>query len=432
MQTDNSEPHNKHPRTNRRHGLKNLLNANNIGIRSGLTGNLSDTTGMQIRRFALILTIILIVSFITVHFIKSAHEKGVENITGESASAQPLVNVITVKPSPATVKLKLPGETAAWYESTIYARVDGYVAKWNADIGDHVKKGQVLATIETPDLDAQLNASLAKLKAAEAMIKARQAEADFAKTTYDRWKNAPTGVVSQQEREAKKAGYDSAIANLNEAEAQAALDKADVDRYTVLTKFKQVTAPYDGVITQRHIDIGNLVTSGSSSNTTSLYRMTQNNPIRVFIDVPQSAASDMQPETAVEITASNIPDQVFKGKITRTADALDQQSRTLKVEVDIPNPDQKLVPGMYVDVNFDIAVHGTLQVPAAALNFRSGGPQVAVVDSEHRVIFHKVSIIRDNGNTIEIGSGLTAGDQVVLNISNQIVDGEKVKIGEVR
>ena len=170
--------------------------------------------------------------------------------------------------------MTLPGETAAWYESTIYARVDGYVATWNVDIGDHVKKGQVLATIDTPDLDAKLAAARAKVKASRALVVARQADADFAKTTYQRWKDSPKGVVSEQERDAKKAGYDSAVANLNEAKAQVGLDQADVDRYTALTQFKQVVAPYDGTITERHIDIGNLVTDGRT-NTTPLYRMVE-------------------------------------------------------------------------------------------------------------------------------------------------------------
>src|SRR5262249_51473918 len=151
-----------------------------------------------------------------------------------------------------------------WYESTIYARVDGYVGSWKADIGDHVHKDDVLATIDTPDLDAQLTAARATLNASRAAVASRQADAEFAKTTYERWKNSPPGVVSEQERDAKKAGYDRAVARLNEAQAQVVLDQANVDRYMVLTQFKQVTAPYDGIITARHIDIGNLVTSGST------------------------------------------------------------------------------------------------------------------------------------------------------------------------
>ncbi len=387
-------------------------------------------TGRKIRRAALIVFAVLIVGFMIVHFTKSFHESSLSADTEKSAGAAALVDVITVKKAPSTLPLKLPGETASWYESIIYARVDGYVAKWNADIGDHVKKGQVLATIETPDLDAQLNAAQAKLKAAEALVKARQAEAEFAKTTYARWKDAPKGVVSEQEREAKKAGYNSAVAELNEAEAQVTLDKAEVDRYTVLTKFKQVTAPYDGRITERRIDIGNLVTAGSGANTTPLYRMSRNHPIRVFVDVPQDAASDMKAGVSAQISAGSIPDRIFRGKVARTAEAINPQARTLRVEVDIANDDRALSPGMYVDVSFDMPSVGLLQVPAAALVFRNSGPEVAVVDKDTRVHFHKVGIARDDGNIVEINSGISADDKVALNISNQIAEGEKVTVSD--
>jgi RND family efflux transporter MFP subunit len=388
----------------------------------------ADTIGRKIRRSAIVVVLVLIVGFIIIHFIKASHEDTLAEDTKESSSTTPLVDVITVSQSPAALMLKLPGETASWYESIIYARVDGYVGKWMADIGDHVKKGQILATIETPDLDAQLTASKAKLNAAEAMVKARQSEADFAKTTYARWKDAPKGVVSEQEREAKKAAFNSAVANLNEAKAQVVLDRADVDRFTVLAQFKQVTAPYDGRITERRIDIGNLVMAGSSANTTPLYRMSKNNPIRVFVDVPQSVASDIKVGSTAEIQASNIANRVFEGKVARTAEAINAQSRTLRVELDVPNADKVLLPGLYVDVNFKIASKGLLQIPAAALMFTSEGPEVATIDKDQRVSFHKVTIARDDGNTLEIGSGISNGDRLALNISSQIADGEKVEI----
>jgi len=391
---------------------------------------LMRATGQKIRRSVFILAGVLIVGFIIIHFTKSYHASRLKDATDASVLAPPLVNVVTIKEAPATLALKLPGETAAWYESTIYARVDGYVGKWNVDIGDTVKKGQVLAIIETPELDAQLAASQAKLNAVEATVIARQADANFAKTTYERWRDSPKGVVSDQEREAKKAGYESAVAGLNEARAQVALDKADVDRYTVLAKFKQVTAPYDGKITERHIDIGNLVAAGSGSSTTPLYKIVQNDPMRIFVDAPQSAAGDMKVGIVARITASSIPGHVFESKITRTADAINPQARTLKVEVDIPNPDQLLVSGMYVDASFDVEAKGLLEVPAAALIFRSSGAQVAVVSENKHITFHKISIVRDNGNTVEIGSGIKAGEHVALNISSQITNGEQVEISE--
>lgn len=383
-------------------------------MQTGHAAQASRDTGKKIRKFVLRVAIILVAGFIIVHFIKAHHQSNVEKTTDEAASSAPLVNVITVADAPGTEVLKLPGETAAWYESIIYARVDGYVGNWTADIGDKVKKGQVLATIETPDLDAQLAAT-------KALILSRKAAADFAKTTYDRWRGSPKGVVSEQEREAKKEAFDSAVAQLSQAQA-------DVDRYTVLAKFKQVVAPFDGTITERRIDIGNLVTAGSNTSTTSLYKMSQDDPMRVFVDVPQSAAGDMKVGVDAKITTSTIADKVFEGKIARTADAIDPQARTLRVEVDLPNPKQELVPGTYVDIAFDIPMQGLVQVPAAALVFRSSGqPEAAVISEDGKVNFRKVTIARDNGNTVEISSGIKAGDKVALNISNQIVEGEKVK-----
>src|SRR5208337_522480 len=277
---------------------------------------------------------------------------------------------------------------------------------------------------------AKLAAAQAKVKASKALVVARQADADFAQTTYQRWKDSPKGVVSEQERDAKRTGYDSAVAQLNQAKAQVGLDQAVVDRYTVLTRFKQVEAPYDGTITERHIDIGNLVTDGRT-DTTPLYRMVKDDPIRVFVNVPQNAAGDIKVGSPAKIKAGNIPDRDFNGKITRTANSINPKTRTLRVEADIPNPDHTLVSGMYVNVDFQVPSEGLVQVPAASLVFRSDGPQVGVVDNDNRITFHKVTIVRDNGNTVQLGPGLEAGDRVALNISDRIVDGDTVEAHEL-
>lgn len=391
--------------------------------------NVRPDIGRKVTIFACILSLALAAGFLIIHRAKSVYHVELANAALKEASAPPVVNVVTVRNAPSTFALTLPGETAAWYESTIYARVNGYVGSWKVDIGDHVKKGQVLATIETPDLDARLAAAEAKVKAAQAVVVARQADSDFAKTTYARWKDSPKGVVSEQERDAKKAGYDFAVAQLNQSKAQVGLDQALVDQYSALTQFKQVTAPYDGTITERHIDIGNLVSDGSA-NTTPLYRMVKDDPIRVVVFVPQSAAGDIKLGAVVQIRPSDVSDREFSGKIARTANAINPQTRTLRVEADIPNPDHALVPGMYVNVNFRVPTEGLVQVPAAALVFRSGGPEVGLVDKESHVRFRKVKINRDNGDIVELCSGVSAGDRVVLNISNQISDGDTVRTHE--
>ena len=387
--------------------------------------------GKNSQRLAAIAAILLLAGYLAVQHLKSRDEKGLATTTLEEVSVAKQVNVIVVKSAPATFPLTLPGQTDAWYESTIYARVNGYVAAWNVDIGDHVNKGQVLATLDTPELDAQLAAARAKLKASQALVVARQADADFAKTTHQRWKESPKGVVSDQEREAKKAAHDSAAAQLNQAIAQVGLDKAEVDRYSVMSEFKQVMAPYHGWITERRLDIGNLVTAGSGPNTTPIYRMVQLGQIRVFVDVPQSVAQDIQIDSTAQVVASNIPDRVFEGKVARTSKAINQQTRTLRVEVDIPNTDHALISGLYVNVRFQLPSEGLVQVPAAALIFRSGGPQVAVVNKDNKVFFRKVTIARDTGSIVEIRSGIAAGNKVALNISNRIAEGQTIETHEL-
>jgi len=369
----------------------------------------------------------LLVAFIIVFSIRTfeAHELAVETALAAAAPAE--VDVATVKPAAPTSPLTLPGETAAWYEATIYARVDGYVSNWFVDIGDHVTAGQVLAVIDTPDLDAQLAAARAELRTAEANVKVREAQADFAETTYVRWRDSPKGVVSEQETADKKAGHESAEAALVAAQADVKQAQGGVDKYLAFEQYKKVTAPFTGVITQRRIDIGNLVTAGSTASTAVLYRMTQNDPIRVFVDVPQDAAPSMKVGSPVDLVTSGAGSRVFSGTITRTSDAVDPQSRTLKVEADIPNKDGALVPGLYVDATFHLRTEGVSEVPAAAIMFHSKGTEVAVVEGGH-VQYRPVVIAEDNGTAVKLASGVRAGDQVVLNINSQIADGSEVDV----
>ena len=342
----------------------------------------------------------------------------------------PPVEVVKVQRRSAKQTLVLPGETRGWYSSTIYARVTGYVARWLVDIGDSVKKDQVMAIIDTPDLDAQLDAAQAQLTAAEAEAKVKESDAEFAKTTYVRWQTSPKGAVSDQEREDKKARHDSSVAQLNAALARVNLDRANVDRLRYLTRFKEVSAPYDGVITERRIDIGDLVTAGST-NTTPLFGIAQFDRIRVFANIPQSARVDLGAGQMAHIKAAELPNRIFEGAITRTSESQDPRARTLRVEIDLPNDDRALVPGVYVQVAFDLSSKPSIQVPAGALIFRGSGPQVALVTKDNTIKFQDVRIGRDDGKFVEIGSGLDEGDRVALNISNRIVEGDKVSAREV-
>ncbi len=387
----------------------------------------SPDTGRRLKRAVGVLVTILLVMFIAVRIDRFFKDRAVARETQATAAAPRAVDVIEVRPVAAAQRFTLPGQTAAWHASTIFARVNGYVEKWIADIGDHVHKGQLLALIETPDLDAELAGARAALQAAQAQMLARKAEADFSRTTYERWRDSPKGVVSEQEREQKKADYESSVARLKAAAADVALDQARLDQYRTMAQFKQVVAPYDGLITQREIDVGNLVTAGSTSATTPLYVMSQNDPMRVFVDVPQGAAAELGAQNAaVDIQAGGSSAHTYSGHLTRSSGAINVQARTMRMEVDLANPEQTLVPGMYVKVSFALQPRGAVEIPAAALNFRSGGPQVAAVDASGHVRFQPVSIARDDGSVVELDSGAQPGDRIALNLSTQVTAGEVV------
>jgi RND family efflux transporter MFP subunit len=387
--------------------------------------------GLKLTVFALLLAAALAIGFFFVqrHKADEAAALGANSVLQEGAP--PSIDVVNVTYAPPSESVGYPGDTRGWYQSTIYARVDGYVGKWFVDIGDRVHQGQVLATIETPDLDAQLQAAQHQLMVSQSQVDVVKANVDFAKSTYERWRNSPKGVVSEQEREEKKAEYASSVAQLKAAEAKVSADQADVDRLNAFESYKQVTAPYDGVITIRHIDIGDLVTAGSTANTSSLYDVAQISEIRVFVDVPQRATAGMDVGVPAVATANEFPDKKFEGKIARTSHAIDPATRTLHVEVDLDNPDLVLMPGMYVQVQFSIPHKELLRVPASALLFRSAGPQVAVVGNDGTVSFRSVQIAIDNGDFVEIGSGLWANEKVALNLSNQIAEGDKVVANEI-
>jgi RND family efflux transporter MFP subunit len=386
-------------------------------------------TGKSVKFGVIIAAAVLLVCFVVIKVVRTIDAHSLTKSADAAYGAPPPVDVVEAKAVTTGQDLVLPGQTAAWYETTIYARVNGYVAKWMVDIGDHIKKGQVLATIETPELDAELSAARAQLQSSEAQVKARQAEAEFSKTTNERWRDSPKGVVSEQERDSKKADYESAQARLYSANAQVALDKAKVDQYSAMMAFKQVTAPFDGTVTERKIDIGNLVTAGSTSATTGLYRIAQCDPLRVFVDVPQNSAGELaQAGVPAQIHSDGAVKGVFAGKTARAAESVNVQARTMRVEVDMPNADHQLMPGMYVHVGFQLQPRGAVEVPAAALIFRPNATQVARVGADNKVSFVTVNIARDNGALIELGSGVEPGDRLVLNISSQIAAGQTVRV----
>jgi RND family efflux transporter MFP subunit len=376
------------------------------------------------------LAVLLLVGFIIAYVVRSHDENSAENLAKTTSDARPVVDVVPVEPTAKSYPLQLPGQTAGWYQSTIFARVDGYVGTWSADIGDRVKQNQILATIDTPEMDQQLTAAKAQAAASAAQVTVAESSVSISKLTYDRWKDSPKGVVSEQEREEKKATYEEAMARLTAAQAQQQLDEAEVGRYAAMEKFKDVTAPYDGVITARHLDVGDLVSAGSSANTCPLYSIAQSNVIRVFVDVPQKVASDMIVGLGADATSDQYPGRTFHGKVARSSMSIDPQTRTERTEVDIPNADLALVPGMYIQVIFELNQRGLLEVPAAAILFRPGGLQVAVVDDNSKVDFRPITVAKDNGDTVVLASGVKPGDRVALNISSAVLPGEQVTVDE--
>ena len=393
-----------------------------------MTSSYGRRTGRWVGTFGVVIAIVLGGAFFAVSNIRAREKYELKRETASIVSALPRVDVMEVKPAPKSQTLTLPGETSAWYRTTIYSRVNGYLDKWYVDIGDRVKKGQVLATIDTPDLDSQLDAAKAELNAAEAETKVKEAEAEFARTSYDRWRDSPTGVVSVQEREAKKAAFGSSIAQLNAARARVNVDQAKVNGLISLAAFKSVSAPFDGVITERRIDPGDLVTAGSTASTTPLFVIEQSDRIRVFTSIPQDVAEKLKVGSPVKVVTGGASSRTYEGQIVRMTGSLDPRARTMRVEADLPNPDYTLAPGMYVRTQIQFTNHASMQLPASALIFRSDEPQVAVVGKDDKIEFRNVVIASDDGNSVEISSGVSEGERVALNISSRITTGQKVAV----
>ena len=354
----------------------------------------------------------------------------------------PVVNVVTVKSASAAEQIVLPGSVEAILETPIYARADGFVRKLYVDIGDRVRTGQLLAEIETPELEQQLRQARAGLAQTEASLKQTQAalaqaraNLALAKITMDRWsKLVSAGVLARQDGDEKQSTFDArqadveaAQANIGVAESNINAQRADVQRIEQLMGFAKVTAPYDGVITVRNTTSGVLVTAGSGSQIRELYRMAQANVLRVFVQVPQANSAAIQAGQPAAVTVQQIPNRVFQGRVARTANALDSATRTLRVEVQVQNPDLVLMPGMYTQVVFKVTnAARSLLIPGDALVIRADGTQVALVDANRHVHFQKVLVGRDFGREMEITSGLASGQTIVINPGDEVREGATV------
>jgi multidrug efflux system membrane fusion protein len=336
-------------------------------------------------------------------------------------NAVPTVTVVHPIAEKPDEELVLPGTLQAYVESPIYARTNGYLVRWYKDIGSKVNQGELLADIDTPEVDQELlQARAARQQVVAAM--------DLAKINADRYQALrKTDSVSQQEADTQSSGYEQATANLAAADA-------NVKRLQDLEGFKHVYAPFTGVLTRRTVDPGTLINAGNSGTSGStghqeLFDIARTDPLRVYVSVPQAYAPAIKVGMQAIVTLQEFPGQKFTGTVVRTADAIDITTRTLLTEVDVPNKDGKLLPGSFGEVHFKPHIDAQkVTVPVNAMLFRTEGAQVAVVGGDGKVELRHISIGRDYGTTLEIVGGVDVNDRIIVNPSDSVEDGQQVNV----
>ena len=328
-----------------------------------------------------------------------------------AAGSKPVVSVVVAERSTKPALVTLPAALVALQDTAVYARTTGFIGKWSADIGDRVKAGQVLAVIDGPDLDQELNQARAALEQSRASL-------EIARTSAGRWKElGAQNAVAQQDVDQKTADFAGARAAVVAAQA-------NVERLTQLKSFQQVIAPYDGVITARNVEVGRMVNAGAGFE---LYHIAQTEVLRAMVSVPQTNVRSLKIGATVDVLVPEFPGRVFKGEIARFAGALDSASRTLLTEVRLPNPKNELFPGMFGEVRFSFpAAQPAILLPSNAAIINAGGTLVAVVDTQNRIHLQHVTLGRDFGNQIEVLDGLAPGTHVVAAPRDSLTEGLEV------
>jgi len=337
-------------------------------------------------------------------------------LTDTSQLAIPSVSVVSPTTGTAGGGLVLPAEVKPWLEASIYARANGYLKNWVADIGAHVEAGQLLGLIETPDLDQQLAQARAELDLAQANL-------HLAQTTDNRWKELlKTASVSEQEAAEKAAARETAAASVEAS-------RANVRRLEELVSFQRVVAPFAGTVTIRAVDVGDLIVAGSGGK--QLFHLAQADKLRVYVRVPQTSAFGIAPGQAASLTIPELPDQPFPAKVVTTSESISTTSRTLLAQLEVDNSQHRILPYSYGEVRFEeTRANPALTLPSNTLLFRAEGLQVAVASSNGVVELRKVQVGRDFGQTVEIITGITAADRVITNPSDSLVTGVKVRVAE--
>ena len=334
------------------------------------------------------------------------------------AIAVPTVAVVQPQAEPGNDELVLPGNLQAFIESPIFARTNGYLLRWYKDMGSKVEKGELLAAIDTPEVDQELS----QARATREQIKAALG---MAKISADRWANLrKTDSVSQQEADQQASSYEQALANLAAADA-------NVRRLEELESFKKVYAPFSGVLTRRNVDPGALINSGAQAAGRELFDIARVDPIRVYVSVPQAYSPNIKVGMKANVTLQEFPGQKFVGTVVRTADAIDLATRTLNTEVDVPNKDGKLLPGSFGQVHFAAGTSvPRITIPVNAMLFRAEGAQVAIVDKDGKVHLQPITIGRDFGARLEILGGIEVSDQIIVNPSDSLEEGQQVHVAK--
>jgi RND family efflux transporter MFP subunit len=358
---------------------------------------------------------------------RAAAEAALEMETKQAAA--PFVEVVHPVGEAPDQTLVLPGQTMAFIDTPIYARTSGYLKSWSYDIGAHVKRGDVLAQIETPELDQQLREAQAQLAQNQAAVIQAEANMDLARITNGRTAElVRQGWTSRQQGDQDRLTFAGSTAAVDVARANVRVAQAQVDRLEELTRFESVTAPFEGVITGRNTDVGALINAGAGSPATELFHMASTRTLRIFVAVPEIDAPNLHPGDVATVTFDAYPGQTFRGALARTDGAINSASRTLLVEVDVENLDGKLLPGAFAFVHFTLQGRtNSVVVPANTLLFRSEGLRVGVVRNGAAELV-PITIGRDYGDRVEVLTGLGTADEVILNPSDALVGGTVVRL----
>jgi len=368
------------------------------------------------RRWLVLAIAVIVVAAVLVSGIMS-RVKARTRLKAETAQvALTAVSVVSPKQTAPAEEIILPGNVQPFITSPVYARTNGYLKKWYFDIGAHVKKGQLLAVIETPEVDQQLQQARSNLSTAQANLEL----ATITKTRYQGL--LKTHAVSQQDA-------DNAVGTYNANKAIVQADQATVEQYSALVSFEKVYAPFDGVITARNTDIGDLINSGSTASVkTDLFHIAQPGTLRVYVNVPEEYSRGVKVGMTADLALAEFPGRTFQGNLVRTADAINMTTRTLLIEIDVANPTGTLLTGSYAEVHLKVPTQAsTFIIPVNTLIFRSEGLRVGVV-KDQKVTLTAVTPGHDFGNQIEIVAGLKPDDQIVINPPDSIVTGQQVQI----